>query len=100
MCISVSQRFPIVERHFTLIGLFCRATNMNLHSSRSHAIFIITVECSQVGPRPGRPEIIICAIFSCLTTCDVNEVTSRVCAHVCACVEAVQPNTCSCAQSR
>lgn len=25
------------------------ATNMNLHSSRSHAIFIITIECSQVG---------------------------------------------------
>ncbi|KAF6029688.1 KIF3C [Bugula neritina] len=25
------------------------ATNMNLHSSRSHAIFIITVECSQTG---------------------------------------------------
>ncbi|KAH9500474.1 Kinesin-like protein kif3b [Bulinus truncatus] len=25
------------------------ATNMNLHSSRSHAIFIITVECSEVG---------------------------------------------------
>ncbi|XP_013792004.2 kinesin-II 95 kDa subunit-like [Limulus polyphemus] len=26
------------------------ATNMNLHSSRSHAIFIITIEHSQVGP--------------------------------------------------
>ncbi|XP_016138403.1 kinesin-like protein KIF3C [Sinocyclocheilus grahami] len=25
-------------------------TNMNEHSSRSHAIFIITVECSQLGP--------------------------------------------------
>ncbi|XP_071954651.1 kinesin-II 95 kDa subunit-like [Antedon mediterranea] len=25
------------------------ATNMNEHSSRSHAIFIITIECSQVG---------------------------------------------------
>ncbi|CAL1529612.1 unnamed protein product [Lymnaea stagnalis] len=25
------------------------ATNMNLHSSRSHAIFIITIECSEVG---------------------------------------------------
>lgn len=24
------------------------ATNMNEHSSRSHAIFIITIECSQV----------------------------------------------------
>ncbi|XP_074659875.1 kinesin-II 95 kDa subunit-like [Tubulanus polymorphus] len=26
------------------------ATNMNEHSSRSHAIFIITVECSELGP--------------------------------------------------
>lgn len=26
------------------------STNMNEHSSRSHAIFIITVECSQLGP--------------------------------------------------
>ncbi|XP_046857510.1 kinesin-II 95 kDa subunit-like [Xenia sp. Carnegie-2017] len=26
------------------------ATNMNEHSSRSHAIFIITIECSEVGP--------------------------------------------------
>lgn len=25
-------------------------TNMNEHSSRSHAIFIITIECSEVGP--------------------------------------------------
>uniref|UniRef100_A0A8C2FRQ5 Kinesin-like protein n=1 Tax=Cyprinus carpio TaxID=7962 RepID=A0A8C2FRQ5_CYPCA len=26
------------------------ATNMNEHSSRSHAIFVITVECSELGP--------------------------------------------------
>ncbi|XP_022094991.1 kinesin-II 95 kDa subunit-like isoform X2 [Acanthaster planci] len=26
------------------------ATNMNEHSSRSHAIFIITIECSELGP--------------------------------------------------
>lgn len=26
------------------------ATNMNEHSSRSHAIFLITVECSELGP--------------------------------------------------
>ena len=26
-----------------------RATNMNEHSSRSHAIFIVTIECSEVG---------------------------------------------------
>ena len=26
------------------------ATNMNLHSSRSHAIFTVTVECSEKGP--------------------------------------------------
>ncbi|NXS94615.1 KIF3C protein, partial [Jacana jacana] len=26
------------------------STNMNEHSSRSHAIFLITVECSEVGP--------------------------------------------------
>lgn len=26
------------------------ATNMNEHSSRSHAIFVITVECSEIGP--------------------------------------------------
>ena len=28
-----------------------RATNMNLHSSRSHAIFIITIECSAVDDK-------------------------------------------------
>ncbi|KAL6482662.1 hypothetical protein MHYP_G00075340 [Metynnis hypsauchen] len=26
------------------------ATNMNEHSSRSHAIFVITIECSELGP--------------------------------------------------
>jgi len=26
------------------------ATNMNAHSSRSHAIFTVTVECSDKGP--------------------------------------------------
>ncbi|KAF2352900.1 Kinesin motor domain, partial [Trinorchestia longiramus] len=26
------------------------ATNMNTHSSRSHAIFTITIECAQIGP--------------------------------------------------
>ncbi|CAB3989872.1 kinesin KIF3B [Paramuricea clavata] len=26
------------------------STNMNEHSSRSHAIFIVTIECSEVGP--------------------------------------------------
>ena len=26
------------------------ATNMNAHSSRSHAIFTVTVECSEKGP--------------------------------------------------
>ncbi|XP_051948149.1 kinesin-like protein KIF3B [Xyrauchen texanus] len=26
------------------------ATNMNEHSSRSHAIFVITIECSEIGP--------------------------------------------------
>jgi hypothetical protein len=26
------------------------ATNMNLHSSRSHAIFTVTIECSEKGP--------------------------------------------------
>ncbi|XP_061076070.1 kinesin-like protein KIF3B [Conger conger] len=26
------------------------ATNMNEHSSRSHAIFVVTVECSELGP--------------------------------------------------
>ena len=25
------------------------ATNMNLHSSRSHAIFTVTIECSEKG---------------------------------------------------
>ena len=31
------------------IGVICfRATDMNEHSSRSHAIFIITIECSTV----------------------------------------------------
>lgn len=29
--------------------LIHRATNMNEHSSRSHAIFIITIECSEVN---------------------------------------------------
>lgn len=29
--------------------LIHRATNMNEHSSRSHAIFIITIECSEVS---------------------------------------------------
>lgn len=28
--------------------LYYRATDMNEHSSRSHAIFIITIECSEV----------------------------------------------------
>jgi len=26
------------------------ATNMNAHSSRSHAIFTVTIECSDKGP--------------------------------------------------
>ncbi|XP_016353378.1 kinesin-like protein KIF3C [Sinocyclocheilus anshuiensis] len=33
-------------------------TNMNEHSSRSHAIFIITVECSQLGP-DGQNHILV-----------------------------------------
>ena len=32
------------------------STNMNEHSSRSHAIFIITIECSQIGA-DGEPHI-------------------------------------------
>lgn len=32
-------------------------TNMNEHSSRSHAIFIITVECSTVDPDTNKPHI-------------------------------------------
>merc|ERR1719479_364283 len=33
------------------------ATNMNEYSSRSHAIFIITVECSRPDPKSGEPHI-------------------------------------------
>ena len=36
----------LVKDVFMLIH---RATNMNEHSSRSHAIFIITIECSEVN---------------------------------------------------
>ncbi|TRY66924.1 hypothetical protein TCAL_08038 [Tigriopus californicus] len=32
-------------------------TNMNEHSSRSHAIFIITVECSKPNEKTGKPNI-------------------------------------------
>ena len=34
---------------FGFIGV-TGATNMNLHSSRSHAIFTVTIECSEKGP--------------------------------------------------
>ncbi|KAL7636199.1 UNVERIFIED_CONTAM: hypothetical protein RMT77_012956 [Armadillidium vulgare] len=40
-------------QHVMTVGNQNRAvgpTNMNLHSSRSHAIFIITIECSEVKP--------------------------------------------------
>ncbi|OAF67122.1 hypothetical protein A3Q56_05148 [Intoshia linei] len=33
------------------------ATNMNEHSSRSHAIFIITIECSEMNPDDGEAHI-------------------------------------------
>ena len=38
-------------RHLTFEIVFSlfRATNMNEHSSRSHAIFLIYIECSEVS---------------------------------------------------
>ena len=38
-----------IECEGLIITRFFRATNMNEHSSRSHAIFIITIECSEVS---------------------------------------------------
>ena len=34
----------------------CSSTHMNEHSSRSHAIFLVTVECSELGA-DGRDHI-------------------------------------------
>lgn len=45
-------------------------TNMNEHSSRSHAIFIITIECSEVGP-DGQSHIrlVKCLILTMIALC-------------------------------
>ena len=42
---SYSLKYTFLNSAF----VFFRATNMNEHSSRSHAIFIITIECSEVS---------------------------------------------------
>ena len=39
-----------IHSGFFFITLNFSRTNMNEHSSRSHAIFIITVECAETGP--------------------------------------------------
>ena len=46
------------------------ATNMNAHSSRSHAIFTVTIECSDKGPdgkqrvRAGKLHLVDLAVSS------------------------------------
>nr|XP_020463655.1 kinesin-like protein KIF3B [Monopterus albus] len=50
---SVVTKNATEIEHVMSIGNQSRSvgfTNMNEHSSRSHAIFVITVECSEVGP--------------------------------------------------
>ncbi|KAM4732979.1 LOW QUALITY PROTEIN: kinesin-like protein KIF3A [Anableps anableps] len=42
---TVSRTIELIRRHNGSVG----ATNMNEHSSRSHAIFTITIECSEKG---------------------------------------------------
>ena len=39
-----------ISNNFFLISGAVGSTNMNLHSSRSHAIFTVTVECSEKYP--------------------------------------------------
>ena len=39
----------VMTTHIMFFDFYCRATCMNEHSSRSHAIFIITIECSEVS---------------------------------------------------
>ena len=50
------------------------ATQMNAHSSRSHAIFSITVECSEKGPdgqqhfRVGKLHLVdLAGMYYCMT---------------------------------
>jgi len=48
LCQACSCVWVLTLIYRCFLSCFCRATNMNEQSSRSHAIFIITVECSQV----------------------------------------------------
>lgn len=54
-CCCINGRFCIEGITLDLYGFYyiagmVGATNMNEHSSRSHAIFTVTIECSDKGP--------------------------------------------------
>ena len=54
------------------------ATDMNDHSSRSHVIFTITVECSELGPdkqqhvRMGKLHLVDLAVRECVCDCSAS----------------------------
>jgi len=62
------------------------ATNMNAHSSRSHAIFTVTIECSDKGPdgkqrvRAGKLHLVDLAV-STVTCSSLVSILPRLCVH-------------------